>query len=193
MSEFYRAHLDRPTTTAALEAHLVSRAGAVELVDAFHRWVYGFADPAPEPVLFFPARPAGNALQIWVRHRDDGKSEHQEPRTGDVNWLCARVANRGPGVAQHFVVRFRVTAARGPDFVWPRDFLPAMTAAVGFDLAAGQSRLVTADLPVETWPPGDDPVWLLASALTRGGAPATGVRRLRPVRAARYGGAVVRR
>jgi hypothetical protein len=37
MGEFYRDHLDRPATTEALEAHLIARSGAVDLVDAFHR------------------------------------------------------------------------------------------------------------------------------------------------------------
>jgi hypothetical protein len=74
----------------------------------------------------------------------------------------APVANHGPGAARHFVVTFQDTASHGPDFASPRDFLPSTTTAVVVNLAAGQSRL-----------------WLLASALTRGGAPATAARQVR--------------
>jgi hypothetical protein len=176
MNQFYRGHLDRPTTTEALEAHLVSRSGAAELVDAFHRWVYGFADPAPTPALVFSA---GDAPQLWVRHHNDNGSEHQVPRAGHVNWVCAQVANRGSGTAEHFVVTFQIAKSSGPDLAWPRDFLPSTTAAVGFDLPAGQSRVVAAALPAHVWPPGHGPVRLLASVLTRGAAAVTAVRRLR--------------
>jgi hypothetical protein len=145
-------------------------------VDAFHRWVYGFADPAPTPALVFSA---GDAPQLWVRHHNDNGSEHQVPRAGHVNWVCAQVANRGSGTAEHFVVTFQIAKSSGPDLAWPRDFLPSTTAAVGFDLPAGQSRVVAAALPAHVWPPGHGPVRLLASVLTRGAAAVTAVRRLR--------------
>ena len=49
MREFYGKHASRPVTTLDLESHLVARSGQPELVDAFHRWIYGFVDPSPAP------------------------------------------------------------------------------------------------------------------------------------------------
>lgn len=59
MSNFYLKRNARPATTADLEAFLVSRSDSANLVDAFHRFVYGLADPSP--VL----RPAGR--RRWCR------------------------------------------------------------------------------------------------------------------------------
>jgi len=185
MGEFYRAHLDRPATTQALEAHLVARAGEPELVDAFHRWVYGFGDPAPAPDLWLrddPAHTGANLWEgrfwdspdLWIRHENDGGTTHQEPRAGRDNWFSARVRNRGAGVARHFLVTFQVKQFAGVQFSWPADFLPSITAAAGFELAPGQSQIVTARWPAALVPPvGTHACWL-AAVLTRSDAPAGG-------------------
>ncbi|MET0456131.1 MAG: hypothetical protein ABW137_30200 [Mycobacterium sp.] len=47
MRELYDARRKRSISTAALEAHLITSTGAVELADVFHRFVYGFEGPRP--------------------------------------------------------------------------------------------------------------------------------------------------
>ncbi|MBM2617032.1 hypothetical protein JIG36_15855 [Actinoplanes sp. LDG1-06] len=174
MNEFYREHLSRPTTTEALEAHLVARSGAADLVDAFHRWIYGFGDPAPGPDLWLrddPAHTGGeqwngrfwDSPDLWIRNADDGGTTHQEPRAGQDNWFYARIRNQGGGIAQHFVVTFHVRPFAGVQFTWPTDFLPSLTAVTGFGLAPGQSTVVKARWPAAAVPaPGTHACWLAA-------------------------------
>lgn len=178
MSRFYRDHLTRPTTTEALEAHLVSRSGAIDVVDDFHHWVFGFAQPDPGPVLALAPAPASALPDVWIRHHDDGGTAHQHPIAGRMNWLFARVANHGPAPARHFVVTFRLAVPRRGRFVWPGDYLPSATAAVGFELAAGGSAVVKAALPASFTRLHSRPAWLLAAAYTPGGPPATAARPL---------------
>ena len=52
MNAFWQKHLDRPVTTEMLETFLLARTGRPEIVEAFHRFVYGFADPSPVPDLW---------------------------------------------------------------------------------------------------------------------------------------------
>jgi hypothetical protein len=185
MGEFYRHHLDRPTTTEALETHLVARSGAEDLVDAFHRWVYGFGDPAPGPDLWLRDDPAHTGSEqwsgrfwdspdLWIRHEDDGGTTHQQPRTGRDNWFYARVRNQGAGVARHFVVTFHVKQFAGVQFTWPADFLPSITAAAGFDLGPGQTRIVKARWPAALVPPAKVHACWLAAVLARSDKPAGG-------------------
>jgi hypothetical protein len=175
MGEFYRAHLDRPTTTEALEAHLVARSGAPELVDGFHRWVHGFADPSPVPDLWIhDGDRFWDSPDLWIRHADDGGTTHQAPVAGRDNWFHARVRNRGAGVARHFVVTFGVKPFAGVQFSWPADFLPAITAATGFELGPGQEQIVTARWPAALVPPAGAHACWLAAVLARSDRPAAG-------------------
>jgi hypothetical protein len=185
MGEFYRAHLDRPTTTEALEAHLVSRSGSPDLVDAFHRWAYGFGDPAPTPDLWLRDDPGHTGAEhwpgrfwdspdLWIRHRDDGGTGHQAPRAGRDNWFHARVRNRGRGTARHLVVTFQVRPFAGVQFTWPGDFLPSLTAAAAFDLAPGQTRVVRVRWPAAAVPPAGTHACWLAAVLTRSDRPSGG-------------------
>lgn len=178
MGEFYRAHLDRPVTTEDIEAHLVARSGATDLVDAFHRWVYGFGDPSPAPDLWLRDDPGHTGAErwtgrfwdspdLWIRNRDDGGTAHQAPITGRDNWFYARVRNRGPGSARHFMVTFAVKQFVGVQFSWPADFLPAVTAAAGFELRQGQEQVVKARWPAALVPPAGAHACWLASVLTR--------------------------
>ena len=150
MGEFYRAHLDRPVTTEDLEAHLVARSGAVDLVDAFHRWVYGLGDPSPAPDLWLRDDPGHTGSErwdgrfwdspdLWIRHRNDGGTTHQEPIAGRDNWFHASVRNRGAGDRPALSGHLHVKQFAGVQFVWPTDFLPAITAAAGFELDRGRS------------------------------------------------------
>ena len=185
MADFYAAHLARPTTTEALEEHLVARSGRPELVDAFHRFVYGFADSSPGPDLWLRDDPADAGLEpwggrfwdspdLWCRHADDGGTTHQDPEYGQDNFFSARVRNRGAGTARHFVVTFAVKPYAGVEFAYPADWMPCVTAAAGFDLPPGQDRVVTARWPrALVPPPGTHACWL-ASVLTRGYQPPAG-------------------
>ena len=102
---FYGQHQSRPTTTADMEALLVCRSGEPRVVDAFHRFVYGFPDPSPAPDLWIkddPGDPGGNlwagrfwdSPDLWIRYADDGGTAHQPVEHGQDNWFYARVRNR---------------------------------------------------------------------------------------------------
>jgi hypothetical protein len=185
MGEFYRAHLDRPATTIDLEAHLLARSGQPDLVDAFHRWVYGFTDPSPAPNVWLRDDPGhtGSELwggrfwdspDLWIRHDDDGGTVHQSPLAGRDNWFYARVRNRGAGTARHFMVTFQVKQFAGVQFTWPADFLPAIAATGGFDLAAGGERIVRARWPAAFVPPAGAHACWLAAVLARFDRPVAG-------------------
>ena len=182
MREFYEQHRDRPVTTLDLEAFLVARSGAPELVDAFHRWVYGFADPSPAPDVWLRDDPAHTGSQtwagrfwdspdLWIRHADDGGTTHQAPIAGRDNWFHARVRNRGAGAARHFLVTFQVKQFAGVQFTWPADFLPAFAATGGFDLPPGGERIVRARWPAALVPPAGTHACWLAAVLARSDRP----------------------
>jgi hypothetical protein len=185
MGQFYRSHLDRPVSTLDLESHLLARSGSPELVDAFHRWVYGFSDPSPAPNLWLRDDPAHTGTEawngrfwdspdLWVRHADDGGLQHQAPIAGRDNWFYARIRNRGSGPARHFMVTFQVKQFAGVQFSWPADFLPAIAATGGFDLAPGAERIVRALWPAKLVPAAGTHACWLAAVLTRGDHPAAG-------------------
>lgn len=185
MADHYARSRQRPSTTAALEEHLLARSGRPELVDAFHHFVYGFGDQSPGPDLWLRDDPADTGAEpwagrfwdspdLWVRNADDGGLAHQNPEFGQDNWFHARVRNRGPGAARHFVVTFAVANFAGVEFTYPSDWLPAMVAVAGFDLPAGSQRVVTARWPRHLLPPaGSHPCWL-AAVLTQGDRPPVG-------------------
>ena len=185
MREFYGKHASRPATTLDLESHLVARSGQPDLVDAFHRWIYGFADPSPAPNVWLRDDPAHTGAELWggrfwdspdlwIRNADDGGTTHQPPIAGRDNWFYARVHNRGAGSARHFMVTFQVKQFAGVQFTWPADFLPAIAATGGFDLAPGTSRIVRARWPAKLVPPAGTHACWLAAVLARSDRPTIG-------------------
>src|SRR5262249_38712216 len=58
MFSFYKNRPSKPITTLQMEGHLVSQTGHAEIVDSFHRWVYGFSEPAAAPDLWMRDDPA---------------------------------------------------------------------------------------------------------------------------------------
>jgi hypothetical protein len=186
MSKFYKERRHRPATTTDLEEFLVCQTGNVTLVDAFHRFVYGFANPASAPDLWLHDDPAHagadawagafwNSPDLWIRNADDGGTTHQNPEFGQDNWFYARVHNRSmTATASHFLVTFNVKPFAGVEFQYPADFLPCVAAASGFDLKPNTSAIVKARWPKALVPqPGTHPCWL-ASVLTRFDQPVAG-------------------
>ena len=111
---------------------------------------------------------------LWIRNADDGGTTHQAPIAGRDNWFHARVRNRGTGTARHFMVTFQVRQFAGVQFTWPSDFLPAIAATGGFDLAPGTSRIVQARWPAKLVPPAGTHACWLAAVLARSDRPKTG-------------------
>jgi hypothetical protein len=187
MSGFYEEHTRRPATTPDLEALLVRRAGEATIVDAFHRFVYGFADPSPPPDLWIrddPGDPGGNlwagrfwdSPDLWIRNSDDGGAAHEAPEHGQDNWFYARVRNRSStGRARHFVATFNVKPFLGTEFVYPGDFLPCTAAVAAFELGPGESKVVKARWPASLVPPAGTHACWLAAVLTRGDGPGVGL------------------
>lgn len=183
MRAIYETHRGTPVSTAMLEADLVARTGAVSLVDAFHRFVYGFTDPSPAPRLWMQDAPGHvgsdtwngpfwDSPDLWVRNVDDGGLTHQPPEFGQDNWLYARVRNDpAGGMCRHFVVTFAAKQFAGTEFTYPTDFLPCLAAAADFNLGPGETRVVSARWPKDLVPvPGTHPC-LLASVQARGDHP----------------------
>jgi hypothetical protein len=186
MRSLYETRRGGPLSTAELEEHLVARTAQAGLVDAFHRFVYGFTEPAPAPRTWLRDAPGHtgadtwggafwNSPDLWIRHSDDGGTTHQPPEAGQDNYFYARVRNDAAGgTARHFVVTFAVKEFAGTQFVYPTDFLPAVAARAGFDLVPGEERVVSA-----LWPGGNAPAvgshpCLLAAVIARGDHPAPG-------------------
>jgi hypothetical protein len=186
MNDFYTTRRARPATTPDLEAFLVSRSGQATLVDGFHRFVYGFADPSPAPDLWIKDDPgeagsefwAGsfwNSPDLWIRNADDGGTAHQAPEFGQDNWFHARVRNRSTtGHARHFVITFNVLHWAGTEFLYPNDFLPCTAAVADFELGPSETRVVKARWARALVPPAGTHVCWLAAALCRGDHPTAG-------------------
>jgi hypothetical protein len=184
---FYEERNGRPATTAEMEAFLVARSGEPVLVDAFHRFVYGLADPGPAPDLWLrdaPGHGGGDAWtgafwdspDVWIRNADDGGTTHQEPESGQDNWFHARVRNRSAmATARHYLVTFNVKSFAGTQFAYPADFLPAIAAVAGFDLAPGDATVVKARWPAALVPPAGTHACALAAVITRLDHPASGL------------------
>jgi hypothetical protein len=165
---------------------MVCRTGDALLVDAFHRFVYGFDDPSPSPDLWLhdaPADPGSDfwpgkfwdSPDLWVRNADDGGTAHQPPEYGQDNWLYARVSNRSPSAtARHFLVSFNVKSFAGMQFEYPSDFLPCIAGATGFELLPGASVIVKARWPANLVPSPGTHACLLAAVLTRSDNPVAG-------------------
>jgi hypothetical protein len=174
-----------PASSAMIEEFLLARGGNAEVVDAFHRFVYGL-DDSSLPDLWLRDDPGhgGNDLwsgtfwdspDLWVRNHDDGGTTHQQPEFGQDNWFHARVRNRSAvATARHYAVSFHARGFAGTQFVWPADFLPAISAKVQFELPPGASHIVKARWPADRVPPAGTHTCLLAAVLARGDGPAAG-------------------
>lgn len=186
MKELYGSYRGQPVSTAMIEEFLLCRSGNARLVDAFHRFVYGFGDAASAPDLWLRDDVADpgldewggvfwNSPDLWIRNQDDDGVVHQSPEYGQDNWFHARVRNRaGAGAAQHFVVTFHAKGFAGTQFQYPGDFLPCVAARAEFDLAPGASRIVKARWPRALVPPSGSHTCLLASAIARAEHPVAG-------------------
>lgn len=185
MASLYTKHKGKPVSTQIIEEFLLSTNGEAQVVDAFHRFVYGLSNPSPSPDLWLKDDPAHTGADewdgvfwdspdLWIRNADDGGSDHQSPEYGQDNWFHARVRNRGAGEADHFVVTFHSRGFAGTQFVYPNDFLPCIAARTEFDLAPGASRIVKARWPRALVPPKDTHTCLLASVITREDHPGAG-------------------
>jgi hypothetical protein len=183
MGSLYSQYRGNPVSTQMIEEFLLTRSGAPRVVEAFHRFVYGLANPSPAPDLWLKDDPAhtgadawGGAFwdspDLWIRNADDAGTAHQEPEHGQDNWFHARVRNAsGAGTATHFVVSFHARGFAGTEFVYPADFLPCTAAVAAFDLAPGATRIVKARWPRALVPPGGTHTCLLAAVLARGDQP----------------------
>jgi FMN phosphatase YigB (HAD superfamily) len=185
MSDLYKQRLHELVTTTDIEEFLICRTGNSQLVDAFHRFVYGFVNPASTPDLWLRDDPGHTGADawlgsfwdspdLWVRNSDDGGVTHQPPEYGQSNWFYARVGNRGTTTVRHFVVTFNVKQYAGTEFGYPNDFLPCVAAASGFDLAPGASVILKARWPRSLVPPPSAHACLLATVLTKGDQPIAG-------------------
>jgi hypothetical protein len=72
------------------------------------------------------------------------------------------------------MVTFQVKQFAGVQFSWPADFLPAIAATGGFDLAPGTSRIVRARWPAKLVPPAGTHACWLAAVLARSDRPKIG-------------------
>jgi hypothetical protein len=186
MKDLYVAYKGHPVSTAMIEEFLLCKSGNAQVVDAFHRFVYGFPNQALAPDLWLKDDPAHagadqwdgvfwDSPDLWVRNADDNGTTHQSPEYGQDNWFHARVRNKaGGGVARHFVVTFHSKGFAGTQFQYPDDFLPCIAARAEFDLAGGETRLVKARWPRALVPPAGAHTCLLASVLARADHPAAG-------------------
>ncbi len=185
MKEFFNEFHDRPVTTAQLEAFIVARSGNTTLVDACHRFAYGFPDPSSPPDLWmrddashtgadYYAGTFWDSPDLWVRNSDDGGLASEAPEYGQDNWFYARIRNRGTSSARHFLVSFNVVPYAGTEFIYPGDFLPSITAVADFELEVGDTRIVKAKWPAAKVLPAGTHACLLAAVITRGDHPVGG-------------------
>lgn len=184
MSQWYAQFKGQPASTAQLEEFLLAKSGNADVVDAFHRFVYGFADAAPDLWLRDDPGHTGSdawggtfwdSPDLWIRRADDGGTVHQSPEYGQDNWFHARVRNRSAAsAAPHFVVSFHARGFAGTQFSWPADFLPCLAAKAEFELPAGGERIVKARWPAALVPPAGTHTCLLASVIVRGDRPGAG-------------------
>ncbi|SHG75608.1 hypothetical protein SAMN05428948_1905 [Massilia sp. CF038] len=186
MKDLYLTYRGNPVSTAMIEEYLLRRSGNPQVVDAFHRFVYGLANPSPAPDLWLrdasgdPGNDSWdgafwNSPDLWIRRDNDNGIVHQAPEYGQDNWFHARVRNKaGSGAAQHFVVTFHAKGFAGTQFQYPADFLPAIAARAEFDLAPGATKIVKARWPRALVPAEGTHTCLLASVIARGDHPIAG-------------------
>jgi hypothetical protein len=105
---------------------------------------------------------------LWVRHAEDGGTEHQSPRAGQDNWFYSRIHNRGTGIARVVWVQYAVKEWAGVQFVYPGDYWPYHALAVGLNVEPDQSRVVHARWVADLVPPAGTHACWLAAAGTSG-------------------------
>jgi hypothetical protein len=186
IGDLYDKHKGNLVSSQMIEEFLLCNSGKPDIVDAFHRFVYGLGNPSPAPDLWVrddSGDPGGDqwggpfwdSPDLWIRNNDDGGTAHQSPEFGQDNWFHARVRNKaGGGNAAHFVVTFHSKGFAGTQFEYPDDFLPCIAAKTDFDLAAGSTRIVKAKWPRSLIPPSGTHACLLASVITRNDHPIAG-------------------
>lgn len=186
MRQFWAREQSQPSTTVRMEEYLVRTTGEPRIVEAFHRFAYGFADATPAADLWLrddPAHAGGEAWDgrfwdspdLWIRNIDDDGLTHQAPEFGQDNYFYARIRNRSTSSrAQHCVVTFAVKPWAGTEFSYPGDWLPAIAAVAAFDIGPGEERVVKARWPRELVPAAGMHVCWLAAVLGRGDSPAAG-------------------
>lgn len=184
MKDFFARSKNELVKTNQLAEYLLCRSGNTQVVDAFHRFVYGFNNPSSSPDLWLKddaTDTLGNndwsgrfwdSPDIWVRNKEDGGLAHQNPEYGQDNYIYARVRNKSSSVtAKYFTVAFNVKQFAGTQFNYPGDFLPCVAAASGFNLAAGSTQIVRAKWPRNKVPPAGNHACLTAAVITRGEHP----------------------
>jgi hypothetical protein len=186
MHDLYGFNKGNPVSTQMIEEFLLCKSGNPDIVDAFHRFVYGLGNPSPIPDLWMrddPADPGADqwggtfwdSPDLWIRNNDDGGTTHHSPEYGQDNWFHARVRNKaGSGDTEHFVVIFHSRGFLGTQFEYPDDFLPSIAAKADFDLDAGDTRIVKAKWPELLIPAAGTHTCLLASIITRSDHPMAG-------------------
>ncbi len=184
LKDFFARNKKALVKTNQLAEYLLCRSGNTQVVDAFHRFVYGFGNPATSPDLWLKDDATdsfGNndwsgrfwdSPDIWIRNKDDGGLTHQNPEYGQDNYIYARVRNKSSSVtAKYFTVAFNVKQFAGTQFNYPADFLPCIAAASGFNLTAGSSMIVKAKWPRSKVPAAGNHACLTAAVITRGEHP----------------------
>lgn len=185
IGDLYDKHKGHPVSTQMIEEFLLCNSGNPNIVDGFHRFVYGLGNPSPVPDLWLqddPADPGADlwsgtfwdSPDLWIRNNDDGGTSHQQPEFGQDNWFHARIRNKAGGHAAHFVVTFHSKGFAGTQFEYPNDFLPCIAAKAEFDLSAGATRIVKAKWPRSLIPSRGTHTCLLASVITRSDHPIDG-------------------
>jgi hypothetical protein len=184
MRDLYLVYKGKPVSSMMIEEYLLSKSGNAQVVDAFHRFVYGLPDPSPPPDLWLKDAPGHNGTEqwegifwdsqdLWIRNKDDDGTEHQPPKYGQDNWFYAKVRNNtDAGPSDHFVVTFHTKGFAGTEFVYPGDFLPCIAAKAEFNLQPGEDRIVKARWPKHLVPPARTHTCLLAAVITRSDHPA---------------------
>lgn len=137
----------------------------MQMFDSFHARGLLVSNPSADLTISDGAT-FWNSPDLWIRNSDDGGTTHQEPEAGQDNWFYARVSNQGTVNARAFVVTFNVKPWAGTQFVYPNDFVPYISAAVGFNLAPGASTVVKAKWPEALVPPAGTHACWLASVYT---------------------------
>lgn len=107
-----------------------------------------------------------NSPDLWIRNANDNGTVHQDPEAGQDNWFYARVRNRGTQPARAFVVTFNAKIWAGTEFVYPADFIPFISAGVGYDLAPGAEQIVKAKWPASLVPAAGSHVCWVSSVYT---------------------------
>ena len=142
MRTLYLTYSQRSVGTESLETHLFASSGQPAVVDAFHRFVYGFADPDLPPLL-----------------RVDVLGVLRGACAGDAR-LVARIHNdERYGHCRHFAVMFAVKAKSNP---------PMRIAAAGFELPPGAEQMISAPWPSDLGPIDPADCTISASAHARG-------------------------